>query len=55
MRRSANVDFPWSMWATMQKFRIRDGGVTGSAADERSGQSQPLKLVEGPRGSNVWP
>ena len=21
-RRSASVDFPWSMWATMQKFRM---------------------------------
>ena len=23
-RRSANVDLPWSMWATMQKLRISD-------------------------------
>jgi len=21
------VDFPWSMWAMMQKFRITDGSV----------------------------
>jgi hypothetical protein len=28
--RSANVDFPWSMWAMMQKFRIRSGGVAGT-------------------------
>src|SRR5690606_9003738 len=25
--RSANVDLPWSMWATMQKFLIREGSV----------------------------
>src|SRR5436309_2311290 len=25
--RSANVDLPWSMWAMMQKFRMRDGSV----------------------------
>ena len=24
--RSASVDFPWSTWATMLKFRIRSGG-----------------------------
>ena len=23
INRSANVDFPWSMWAMMQKFRIK--------------------------------
>ena len=27
MRRSARVDLPWSMWATMQKLRMRDWGV----------------------------
>ncbi|KZF01820.1 hypothetical protein A2J03_09290 [Rhodococcus sp. EPR-157] len=25
--RSASVDLPWSMWAMMQKFLIRDGSV----------------------------
>src|SRR5690242_3487306 len=25
--RSANVDLPWSMWAMMQKFRMRAGSV----------------------------
>ncbi|KSU57674.1 hypothetical protein AS181_13545 [Gordonia sp. SGD-V-85] len=25
--RSASVDLPWSMWAMMQKFRIRAGSV----------------------------
>ncbi len=24
IRRSARVDLPWSMWATMQKLRMRD-------------------------------
>ncbi len=24
IRRSASVDLPWSMWATMQKFRMVD-------------------------------
>ena len=37
INRSANVDFPWSMWATMQKLRIRDGGVTAGATEERAG------------------
>src|SRR5689334_17765153 len=27
MRRSARVDFPWSMWATMQKLRMRDWDI----------------------------
>src|SRR5215207_3214939 len=27
--RSASVDFPWSMWAMMQKFRMRAGSVAG--------------------------
>src|SRR5262245_54209570 len=26
-RRSASVDFPWSMWAMMQKLRVRSGGM----------------------------
>jgi hypothetical protein len=25
--RSAKVDLPWSMWAMMQKLRMRSGGV----------------------------
>src|ERR1700694_6294294 len=29
-RRSARVDLPWSMWAMMQKFRIRSRGVWGT-------------------------
>ena len=27
--RSASVDFPWSMCATMLKLRMRSGGITG--------------------------
>ena len=27
--RSASVDLPWSMWATMQKLRIRDWDMGG--------------------------
>lgn len=29
---SARVDFPWSMWAMMQKLRIRAGSVNVSSA-----------------------
>ncbi|GHE13543.1 hypothetical protein GCM10011381_36240 [Klenkia taihuensis] len=29
--RSANVDLPWSMWAMMQKFRMRAGSVRAGA------------------------
>src|SRR5689334_19882462 len=32
--RSASVDLPWSMWAMMQKFRIRAGGVNVLSANE---------------------
>ncbi|MGH3565566.1 MAG: iron chelate uptake ABC transporter family permease subunit [Pseudonocardia sp.] len=32
--RSASVDFPWSMWAMMQKFRISSGGVNVWSANE---------------------
>jgi hypothetical protein len=28
MRRSARVDLPWSMWATMQKLRMCASEVT---------------------------
>jgi hypothetical protein len=31
MSRSASVDLPWSMWAMMQKSRIRATGVVASA------------------------
>jgi hypothetical protein len=27
--RSASVDLPWSMWAMMQKLRMRDWSATG--------------------------
>ena len=32
--RSARVDLPWSMWAMMQKFRIRAGGVKVLSAND---------------------
>lgn len=28
---SASVDLPWSMWAMMQKLRMRDGAVEAGA------------------------
>src|SRR5438093_769524 len=31
--RSASVDFPWSMWAMMQKLRICSGGVNVVSAN----------------------
>ena len=30
MRRSASVDFPWSIWATMEKLRMREMSVIGA-------------------------
>src|SRR5688500_7218772 len=48
--RSARVDLPWSMWAMMQKFRVRDGGMRlkagwssslSMAARARKRQAQP--------------
>ncbi len=33
--RSANVDLPWSMWAMMQKFRMRAGSVRAGAVTVR--------------------
>ena len=37
--RSASVDLPWSMCATMLKLRMRSGGITGrKSSRERSGQ-----------------
>jgi len=29
INRSASVDFPWSMWAMMQKLRMRDWSMRG--------------------------
>ena len=29
--RSASVDLPWSMWAMMQKFRIKSGAVAATS------------------------
>jgi small subunit ribosomal protein S20 len=41
--RSARVDFPWSMWAMMQKFRMTEGSVapgcgTGTESSRTGGQ-----------------
>ena len=30
--RSASVDLPWSMWAMMQKLRIRAGSVEAGSS-----------------------
>src|SRR3954470_24060498 len=49
-RRSASVDFPWSMWAMMQKLRISSGGVTGT---ELRGVSGTKACVAGWEGSSV--
>ena len=32
--RSASVDLPWSMWAMMQKFRMRAGSVRGGCQSQ---------------------
>ena len=62
-RRSAKVDFPWSMWAMMQKFRIRDMGMTSDSAlsgpTSRSFSAAPTRIdafhsaVEGVRDDNA--
>src|SRR5687768_13623347 len=53
-RRSANVDFPWSTWATMATARMcwRDCAVTGSVArveinetDQREPVSVPAQVL----------
>src|SRR4029077_3655567 len=49
-RRSASVDFPWSMWAMMEKLRMRAvsrseriyGRGTRYATERRSARSKPL-------------
>src|SRR5690606_25831346 len=46
--RSASVDFPWSMWAIMQKLRISSGGVAagwGTVAGRARGDTLGLDLV----------
>ena len=43
--RSASVDLPWSMWAMMQKFRMRSGGVAaGCSAVRAMGDTVGLPL-----------
>jgi hypothetical protein len=31
--RSASVDFPWSMWAMIEKLRMSDWSAMGPVAD----------------------
>src|SRR4051812_22152047 len=40
--RSANVDLPWSMWAMMQKFRMRAGSVDTHHRGTRRRSRLPL-------------
>ena len=55
---SANVDLPWSMWAMMQKLRIRSGEVDdgsmedvgtsgGSSFDDLRGLYRPMARGSG--------
>src|SRR6187200_2580930 len=46
--RSASVDFPWSMWATMQKLRIRSGGVMSRSEGSSVRLSYEGPLVDSP-------
>ena len=43
-RRSASVDFPWSMWAMMQKFRT---SLLSAGTEQIVGRSQLTLLVLG--------
>ena len=42
-KRSARVDLPWSMWAMMQKLRIRETGA--SVMQRRNPVSGPESVV----------
>src|SRR4029077_2559613 len=49
-RRSARVDFPWSMCAMMQKFRTRERGIMSAGLEpgsEREGQAGRAPQVHG--------
>src|SRR3989337_742011 len=54
-RRSARVDFPWSMWAMMQKLRTRSRGCMDSGLEvgaQRDREARPGlrcgRVVRGP-------
>src|SRR5216117_809074 len=62
--RSASVDFPWSMWATMQKFRrrlvsvtaglfSRDGGRPAASERVLTGRSATIPLVDSLAVANI--
>src|SRR5687768_13338360 len=50
MSRSARVDLPWSMCATMQKFRMVDcdmGGKIGGEAGKRGGgEAEAVRAID---------
>jgi hypothetical protein len=48
IRRSASVDLPWSIWATMEKLRIRASGVLAGMVFMRRDIA-----VRGPEGNGV--
>src|ERR1019366_7523375 len=51
--RSASVDLPWSMWAMMQKFLMRSGGVAcGSRAVRAMGDTGELPQDSRQRGDS---
>ena len=57
--RSANVDLPWSMWAMMQKFRMRDwsngaGAVGGAAGDNAKLAPGVRRAAENPVSPVGW-
>src|SRR5688572_159029 len=44
IRRSASVDFPWSIWATMEKLRICARSVIGGCIAAGGGEVQGRRL-----------
>src|SRR6186713_261928 len=49
--RSASVDFPWSMWATMQKLRIFSVSMSGAnLSGGPEGGAEPAGVVAGDLG-----
>ena len=53
MKRSARVDLPWSMWAMMEKLRMRSSGVIGGPDGDGRAKRASMGCVGRPRGPGV--
>ena len=47
-RRSASIDFPWSMWAMIEKLRMSSRSTEGTAASYSNRASAPSARVPVP-------